>query len=246
MNCIIVEDGAKALKHLESQLALTGYKMDVIARIDSVESAVSWLKTNQTDLIFLDIQLGDGLSFEIFDHVQVKTPVIFTTSFDQYVTRAFDVNSISYILKPVKVDQLRAALDKYNFLYSNAGAINDQIVSMQQTYQKRFLIQSAKLIKSIAAEDIAYLRIQDGRHLVLVTKAGQQFLLENTLEKLEKRLNPEIFFRINRQFMINIDAIDTMCNHDGIRIKVETIPPSKEEMIVSSKRINQFKTWLSI
>lgn len=246
MNCIIVEDGERALKHLESQLALTGYKMEVIARIDSVESAVAWLKNNHTDLIFLDIQLGDGLSFEIFDHLQVKTPVIFTTSFDQYVTRAFDVNSISYILKPVKVDQLRAALDKYNFLYNGTASVNEQIITMQQTYQKRFLVQSAKLIKSISVDDVAYLRIQDGRHLVLITRSGQQFLLENTLERLEKRLDPEIFFRINRQFMINIDAINNMSNHDGIRIKVETLPASKEEMIVSSTRINKFKTWLSI
>ncbi len=244
MNCIIIEDGQGALKHLETQLGLTGYPMDIRARIDSVEAAITWLKNNETDLIFLDIQLGDGLSFEIFDHIQVKTPVIFTTSFDQYLVKAFEVNSISYLLKPVKVEQLKAALDKYSFLFEK-NEIDKQVIPLNQSHQKRFLVQFGSSIKSIPADEVAYLRVQTGRNLILVTRNEQQYLVENTLERLEQRLDPEKFFRINRQFIVHIDAIAAMNNYDGVRIKVETIPACKEDMIVSSKKIYQFKSWLS-
>lgn len=246
MNCIIIEDEHHAAKHLENQLALTSSKVNVQATIDSVKNAVSWLKSNTTDLIFLDVQLGDGLSFEIFDHVQVKTPVIFTTSYDQYAIKAFEVNSIAYLLKPVKAQTLRSAIDKYTEHYSaDESGINDKIISVQQDYQKRFFTQAGSAIKSISADDVSYFRVQDKRHLIMVSRDGQQHLLDNTLERLEQRLDPEQFFRINRQFIIHIKAIQRMSSQDRGRIKVETAPECKEEMLVSIEKISLFKNWLN-
>lgn len=246
MNCIIIEDGHRARKHLENQLTLTGYDVNVVERIDSVELAVSWLKKNHTDLIFLDIQLGDGLSFEIFDHVEVSTPVIFTTSYDQYITRAFDVNSLSYLLKPVKVESLKTALDKYFRLYikEEAPAVNDKVIHIKQEYQKRFLVQKGNLMQSVPVDDVAYLYIQSKGTLILISRNNEQYLVENTLDRLEYRLDPDMFFRINRQYIVNINAIKSGIPHDSVRIKLEVEPPSKEELIVSSKRARHFKEWL--
>jgi two-component system response regulator LytT len=245
MDCIIIEDGIRAQKHLENQLALTGYDVNIKKRIDSVEMAVSWLKNNSADLIFLDIQLGDGLSFEIFDHVEVNTPVIFTTSYDQYITRAFDVNSISYLLKPVEVESLKSALDKYNRLHgAEPQPINDSVIQIRQEYQKRFIVQKGSIIKSIRTEDVAYLYIQSKGLLILITKYNEQYLVENTLERLEHRLDPDKFFRINRQYILNIDAINIMTPYDDARIKIETNPPCKEELLVSFKRVRNFREWL--
>lgn len=244
MNCIIIEDEGKAIKRLEQQLESSGYQMQISARLYSVQDAVYWLTNNTTDLIFLDIHLGDGLGFEIFDHVQVKTPVIFTTSYDEYMTRAFDVNSISYLLKPVILDDLKAALDKYHFLYENKEPINEKIIPLNQEYQHRFLVRSAHSLKPISIEDVAYFYLQN-RHFLLVTKDRQQYLYDSTLEILEQRLDPKKFFRISRQCILNVGIIKEVNSYDNGRLKIETEPTSKDEMIVSRYRVAEFRTWLN-
>jgi DNA-binding LytR/AlgR family response regulator len=248
MNCIIVEDGQEAAEYLEYQLGSVDTPLEVMARITSVKDAVSWLKHHQTDLIFLDIQLSDGLSFEIFDHVQVNTPVIFTTSYDQYAIKAFEVNSISYLLKPVKLDSLKSAMDKFMQLKGKMAlpeSFNSRVAPLQQEYQKRFLIESGTSFKYIQVEDIAYFRIQSGRYLIIIAKDGQQYLYENTLERLEQRLDPVKFFRINRQFIISIDAIRHMESYDSRRIKVDITPECKDELIVAMTKVVEFKDWLN-
>lgn len=247
MNCIIVEDGQEAAEYLEYQLSGVNTPVEIAARLGSVKDTVNWLKQHHTDLIFLDIQLSDGLSFEIFDHVQVNTPVIFTTSYDQYAIKAFEVNSISYLLKPVKLDTLKAAIDKFIQLKDKMALppFNPRVMPLQQEYQKRFLIESGTTYRYLQVEDIAYFRVQSGRYLIIVAKDGQQYLYENTLERLEQRLDPVKFFRINRQFIINIESIRHMESYDSRRIKIDTNPDCKDELIVAMTKVVEFKDWLN-
>lgn len=244
MKCIIVEDGSRAATHLENLLASGRHEVTVQALLDSVESAVEWLRSNKTDLIFLDVQLGDGLSFEIFDHVYIDTPVIFTTSYDQYLMRAFDVNSIAYLLKPVKASELDSALLKYERLYRGGFAAPD-LKGIDREYQKRFMVHKGNVIRTIPAGDVAYAYIHGKGQLIIVDSHNESYLVESTLDRLEQRLNPAMFFRINRQFIVNINAIRTIIPVDAVRMKIETTPASKEELVVSSKRIRQFRDWLN-
>jgi DNA-binding LytR/AlgR family response regulator len=248
MNCIIIEDERHAVKHLENELALTGYRCNVLERIDSITDAVKWLKHNQADLIFLDVQLADGISFEIFDHIQIKTPVIFTTSYNQYITKAFEVNSISYLLKPVDADSLKLALQKFDFLYNPTeedASLNAKIVSLNTEYQKRFIVNVGSKILTIPAEEAAYFKVENKRFLIMTTKNRQQNLIDTTMEMLERRVDPSLFFRINRQYIINIHAIKEMHRLDNGRIKIDAEPPCKEELIVSGDRASDFKHWLN-
>jgi two-component system response regulator LytT len=246
MNCIIIEDSVNAVERLENQLELTGHELDIIARLDSVEEAVPWLKNNHTDLIFLDIQLGDGLGFEIFDHIQITTPVIFTTSYDHYLMRAFEVNSISYLLKPISLDGLKAALNKYALLYPGNTSINAQIAPLNRDYQERFLVKNGSLFQPIELKDMAFFYVENKRFLFAVTKSKQQYLYDSTLEILEQRLDPKKFFRINRQCIISFDMVQKVSVYDdGRRLKIEIDPGYKTEMIVSRQRVAEFKSWLN-
>ncbi len=243
MNCIIVEDEHYAAEHLMHQIKSTGLDVDVIATIDTVEHAVSWLKTNRSDLIFLDIELADGLSFEIFDHVYVNTPVIFTTSFEQYSMKAFDINSVAYLLKPVNADKLRMAIDKYRNIYEDHGFINEKISRLNQEYQRRFLVQTGNAVKSIPVEEVSYIQVQK-KYLVVTVHSGQQYLFDGTLDLLENRLDPLSFFRVNRQFIVSINAIDTISHHSRGRLRMDTLPRCKEDIIVSAERTRELKAWL--
>lgn len=245
MNCVIIEDEQNAVEHLEYQLSQTGADIAVVARIDSVKTAIQWLGTNKPDLIFMDIQLGDGLSFEIFDHVRINTPVIFTTSYNQYAVKAFEVNSLSYLLKPVKVQSLNDALAKYRTIYANGVYLNDRVVPLNQTYQKRFLVQSGNIMQPLAVDNIAYFRIHEGKYIVITTFEKKQYLIDTTLDILEKRLDPEFFYRINRQFIVGINAIGSIQAIDGSKLKVDVIPESKEEMIISKEKASAFKAWVN-
>lgn len=250
LNCIIVEDEQHAAELLEYKLLNSGYDVTVQAKLESVSSTVAWLTHNTTDLIFLDIELEDGNSFEIFDHVQVKTPVIFTTSFDNYAIQAFRLNSIAYLLKPFNTDELTRSIQKYVSLYENKLApeesINNKILSLfTKNYQTRFLVKSGSVFLSVSEDDVAYMHYQNRRYVFIVTKQNQHFLYDSTMETLEKRLNPVKFFRINRQFIVNQQSIAQMHLHDRGRFKIETNPECKEEMIVSINKISDFKEWLN-
>lgn len=246
MNCIIVEDERHAVKHLENQIAATGHPVNVLERLGSVTKAVEWLRQNQADLIFLDVELVDGLSFEIFDHVEIKTPVIFTTSYEQYLIKAFEVNSISYLLKPVKMENLRSALTKFRTLYEEPQAIRNKIFTVNHDYQRRFLIQSGNTMVIVHADDIAWFNIENSRFIILTTREKQQYVLESsTLDVLEQRLDPAKFFRINRQYIINIDAIQTMHRMEKGRIRIDTLPSSKEDLVVSAEKATEFRNWLN-
>jgi DNA-binding LytR/AlgR family response regulator len=205
---------------------------------------VLWLKTNKTDLIFMDIQLEDGSSFSIFDHVQIDTPIIFTTSYDSYALEAFKKNGIAYLLKPIDIEDLDAALQKYSRWFLNTETVAE-LAGIASPFQKRFLVQLPTTLHSIEAADIAFFYVQN-KQVFLVTKLGNKYPFDSTLELLEKRLNPDSFFRINRQFIIRRNAITEMHAETRGRVKIITDPVSKEEMIVSIDRAVDFKNWLNI
>lgn len=246
MNCIIIEDSSGSLEHLENQLKRLEQNVNILARIDTVEGALMWLgNNNNADIIFMDIQLGDSLSFEIFDHTEVDTPVIFTTSYDEYAIKAFEVNSIAYLLKPIKLNELQQAVNKYEHLYEKGERINQRILGLQQGYQERFLVRTGNMMKPLQAEDIAYFTISNRRHVLIVQRHKQQFVIDITLELLEQRLNPNHFFRINRQYIINAHSVKGVMPAENGKLKLTLDPPAKEEVIVGRERAMAFKKWIS-
>jgi DNA-binding LytR/AlgR family response regulator len=243
MKCIIIEDEKYAADHLEYLLNESEHNITVEVKIDSVKNAVAWLSNNSTDLIFLDIQLGDDISFSIFDNIQITTPIIFTTSYNEYALKAFEVNSLAYLLKPIDSEELEHALDKYDSLYTDPTRY-DTLGRIHNRYQQRFLLQIGSQIQSVKQEEIAYFFVED-KHLFIRTIDGSTYLFDSTLEALESRLDPSVFFRINRQIIIAMHAIQKMYNHTRGRVQLETTPPFKEDMIVSIDRAAAFKKWLN-
>lgn len=244
MKCIIIEDEIHVANHLVYLLDKCNINITVEAIIGSVTHSISWLKSNKTDLIFMDIQLEDGSSFSIFDHVQIDAPIIFTTSYDTYALEAFKRNGIAYLLKPIDQEDLEAALHKYSKWFLNNDSFVD-LAAIASPFQKRFLVQLPTTLHSIESADIAFFYVQN-KQVFLTTKDGQKYPFDSTLELLEKRLNPDSFFRINRQFIIRRDAIAEMQSETRGRVKITTKPVSKEEMIVSIDRAIDFKKWLNI
>ncbi len=242
MRCVIIEDEQHAAAHLEFMLKQLVPDILIEAKIDSIKGAIQWLSQHDTELIFLDVQLGDGISFSIFDNVQVITPVVFTTSYDQYAIAAFKTNSIDYLLKPIHREDLKAALSKYESLYGATASLNELSRTVNK-FQKRFLVTIGNTVRAIAVEDIAYFMVQN-RHVFIVLNTGEQLLFDTTLDALESRLDTDSFFRINRQFIVHISAIHKMFNETRGRVRIEVNPSSKEEMIVSIDRASDFKKWL--
>lgn len=247
---LIVEDEHLAAQKLIRQLHNIAPETEVLAVIDSVGEATDWLKKNEADLIFLDIHLGDDSSFKIFEKVRIKTPIIFTTAYDQYAIRAFKLNSIDYLLKPVNKQELREALEKFHDIRPKPQETDYQslLKSLQMeeepSYQKRFMVYRGDRVKSIPTSSIAYF-FAEGKYVYLLTGDGTEFMVDYTLEKLESLLNPEDFFRINRQFIIHIDAISDMISYTKGRLNVILNPASKKEAIVSIERASDFKKWLN-
>lgn len=245
MKCVIIEDEDYAAMYLESLIRECLSDVEIQARLDTVEEAVSWLSQNTTELIFLDIHLGDGGSFEIFDHVQVSTPIIFTTSYDRYAIRAFEQNSIAYLMKPIKKAELAKALDKYEMLYRPTADAVLRLSAQHAEHQTKFMVYSGNTFLTLQWSDIAYFHLQDKRYLFITTKDKRQFMYNSSLELLEKRLNPELFFRINRQYIVNKDIILRSEIRDRGRALLHTNPECKEELVVSIGRAKDFKDWMS-
>jgi DNA-binding LytR/AlgR family response regulator len=201
------------------------------------------------DLVFMDIQLADGLSFDIFQQTQVKAPVIFTTAFDKYTLKAFKVNSIDYLLKPIDEKELQQAVEKYKQLYdrNNSGS-PEKILKMLQDmnavrYRERLLIKRGQQLSYLKTESAAYC-FADGKLCYAVDFNNNKHLLENNLAQLEEQLQPNKFYRINRRLLVNIDAIIKVHTWLGGRLKLELTPSTKEDTVVSRERVNGFKDWL--
>lgn len=250
MRVIIVEDEKHARDNLEKILLDIDPDIEIQAKLDSVRSTVAWLKANDTDLIFLDIQLADDLSFRIFEQIEVLTPVIFTTAYDQYALRAFKVNSIDYLLKPVNREEIVQSLEKYRNTRPQAPAINITrlLESLQQeprrNYQQRFLVSRRDKIMSIRTEDVAYFEGED-RFVYLVKRDDSRYLVEYKLSDLEEMLDPAHFFRLNRSFIAHFDAISKITVLSKSRVKVELKPQAKRDVFVSAENTRDFKAWLN-
>lgn len=250
MNILIIEDEDLAAERLERMLQEIDPDMEVRAKIRSVKEAVSWLREHTVDLIFIDIQLSDGLSFSIFDEVHISTPLIFTTAYDQYAIRAFKHNSISYLLKPISKTELKESLEKYEQFRSAFSIDFETLRSIYQgekpDHKKRFLISIGEKLKKVEVTDIAYFYAMD-KSVFCRTFDNKVLPIDQSLDALEELLNPEMFFRINRKFIVNMSSIEQMIAWSRSRIKLELTPSVQDEegTIVSISRSSDFKKWMN-
>lgn len=249
MKTVIIEDEKLAQERLEELINQVDSSIEVTAKLASVEESIKWLKKNEPDLIFLDIQLEDGLSFEIFDKVTIDVPVIFTTAYDQYAIKAFKLNSIDYLLKPIRKAELEEALNKYknikNSYLRDFEDVFNSIMNKEISYKKRFLVQYGQKIKKIETEEIAYFYAME-KNVFMTTYEKSNYPVNYSLDKLTEILDPEKFFRINRKMIISFDAIKNMIPFSRSRIKIELNPPAPKEVeaLVSVERASSFKEWL--
>jgi len=246
---LIIEDEAHAADRLGKLLKKIDPRCELLATIDSVEGAVKWLNENPIpDLIMLDIQLGDGMSFEIFKRISIDTFVIFTTAYDQYAIKAFELNSIDYLLKPVDEVRLKLSLEKFHQLQhrSNKDEIAlmlEKLESLQENYKKRFIVAAGENLKRIETDEIAYFYSME-KASYLCTYSNRHYAIEYTLDALENLLNPADFFRVNRQYLINHKAIQNISLFSKSRLRLKLNPEAYDEVLVSSTRTPQFRKWL--
>lgn len=250
MTVVIIEDEQPAAERLEKLIHSVDKDINVAGKCDSISSAVHWFKTNPApDLALMDIQLGDGSSFDIFQEISVPCPVIFTTAYDEYAVQAFKVNSIDYLLKPVKKEELESALKKFETRKSSFnGPEISQLTNFLREQQggsaKRIVVHYGQNVRAVDLEDIAYFYTEDKINF-LVTREGNRYSIDSNLEKLESWLPSKQFFRINRQFIVNIKSIDKMIAYSKSRIKLTLNPPTPHETITSTERSPYFKKWLA-
>lgn len=248
MNVIIVEDELLAADNLELLLHSVDKNIKVLAKLQSVRNTVNWLSSGQCDLIFLDIQLSDGNAFEIFGQTEVKTAVIFTTAYDQYAIRAFKHNSIDYLLKPINSGELSQSISKFNQLSEsqllpNFKQLIDSLHNKVQ-YQERFLVNAGQKLRTVKTSEIAYIQVNE-KGVFINTKENKSYDINYTLEKLQEILDPKHFFRVNRQFIVNIDCIENMHIVSKSRLKLDLKHKPEEEVIVSVNNVADFKLWLN-
>ncbi len=248
-NILIIEDEQPAAKRLWKLIQETDPDAVLTGIIESVSGAIEWLNTHPSpDIIFSDIQLADGISFDIFKIVSPDCPIIFTTAFDQYALEAFKLNSIDYLLKPVKITELKSAYQKYKTLYRKADLpdlkmLFDSLGKKETEYKKRFVVKYGEHLKTISIEDIAYFNTEE-KITFITLKEGRRYVTDFNLDQLESMLDPKNFFRINRQFIISILSIAEMFSYTKGRVLIKLQPASKIETIVSTERSSSFKNWL--
>jgi len=246
---VIIEDEQPAAKRLERMLSDISSDFEVIQCCDSIESSIKLFKTGLIpDLVMLDVQLGDGLSFEIFRQVEISCPVIFTTAYDEYAIKAFELNSIDYLLKPIRKENLERSIEKFNKLrlqpiqtdWTTLATLLDQ---GKRDYKQRFLVYAGEHLQSIQTVDVAYFYSIE-KSTFLKTRSGKSYPLDFSLDKLEGMLSPIEFFRINRQCIISFDSIAKISVLSKSRIKLTLEPLSTDEILISKSRTHDFRAWL--
>ncbi|MCD4744771.1 MAG: LytTR family DNA-binding domain-containing protein [Bacteroidales bacterium] len=253
MKALIVEDEKPAVEKLEQMLIKYDPEIEISGVCTSVDQTVKWLNDpeNQADLLFLDIQLTDGLSFEIFERTEVYTPVIFITAYNEYAIKAFKVNSIDYLLKPLNYYDLYRSMEKIKVLRENLPANKERIqydelsrvlLQMNKSYKTRFMVKIGDHIRSVKAENID-LFYAEGRIVYILTNKQNKYIIDFKLEELESSLDPNMFFRTNRSFIININAISDVVVYSKSRLKIELNREFEKEIIVSRDKVAYLKTW---
>ena len=250
MKVVIIEDETPAANRLIKLLHNMDNSIDVVGKFDSVEPSAKYFQSAPAvDLVFMDIQLADGLSFDIFSKATITAPVIFTTAFDQYTLKAFKVNSVDYLLKPIDENELQQAVEKYRQLYSRKESdFSNKILRMMKEmaavkYKERLLIKRGQQLSYLKTDITAYC-YADGKLCFAVDFNNNKYLLETNLSELEEQLQPNKFYRINRSLLVNIDAVKKVHTWLGGRLKLELSLSSTAETIVSRDRVNGFKDWL--
>ncbi len=250
MNVIIIEDEKPAARRLNRLLEAQGVQVSTM--LHSVDESIEWFQNNaHPDLIFLDIQLSDGLSFEIFDMIEVKSAIIFTTAFDEYALQAFKLNSIDYLLKPIDDEELEVAVKKYRNLQSESRNISVDfedikkllVNPLEREYKKRFTVKVGQHIKIVNADDVECF-YSENKGTYAATSEGRNYLLDTTLEQLEGELSPETFFRVSRKFYVNLNHIKDIISYTNSRLKIKLTRFDEQEIIVSRERVRDFKLWL--
>lgn len=254
MKVIIIEDEAPASRRLQKLIKEIDPSSEILAVLDSIESSVQWLQLNQApEIIFMDIQLADGISFDIFDQIQIKTPIIFTTAYDDYSLKAFKVNSIDYLLKPVNKNELAQSIQKFQQLKNQFSVVNYQqqvskllssLQSEQVKFKNRFLVKLGDRLESVSESEIGYFQAKD-KMVLLITSQEKKYPVDYALDDLERLLHPDFFFRINRQFIVRIDAIQSIHNYFHGKLKIMLKPSIKDvDIVISREKSTQFKQWL--
>lgn len=255
MKVLIVEDEQGVAQNLCDILLEIEPNTEIVAIIESVEDAIHWINTHPTpDLGFFDIRIADGESFDIFERSKVEFPIIFTTAYDEYALKAFKVNSVDYLLKPINKNALAGSLEKYKHIYSNPPSlaqadllqvIRELRMAQPKKFRKNFLVYIKDKILPISTDRIAYFFLE--KELIFcITHQNEKYLIDQALDKIETQLNPEHFFRANRQYIVSRLAIKAAAQHFHRKLKLELLPATKETVLISKMKVGAFKKWLEM
>ena len=254
MKAVIIEDEKIAADLLRNLICQLDENIEVVTILQTVEDSVEWLSINQhPDILFVDIHLADGSSFSIFEKTEVKCPIVFTTAYDEYALKAFEVNSIDYLLKPINKDDLQRALNKYKNLKGERQEVDYKTLISRfltetgnvNNYKEHFLVPERDKLVPLAAKDIAYIYI-DLKLIKAVTFSGKVYYLNQNLDEMMNQLNPKMFFRANRQYIVSHEAIKDISIWFGNKISLNLTIPTEEKIIVSKARVAEFKNWYSL
>jgi two-component system, LytTR family, response regulator LytT len=250
MKVLIIEDEEQAYKRMQKIVKEVLPTAEIVGVVMSVKTAIDWFRKNpMPDLLFMDVNLADGISFEIFKEVVITAPIIFTTAYQEYAIEAFKVNSIAYLLKPVHKEAIKEALNKLEQLKASKPVVIDYstlLKSLQQTpvnYRERFVVKLGDNLRSVAVEDIAYFFTENKTNF-LCTLDGKKLPIDFNLDEVEDMINPKKYFRINRQFIIGMASIEEMKSYTRSRVIIKVKPPTTQDTIVSVERAADFRTWL--
>jgi DNA-binding LytR/AlgR family response regulator len=249
MKVVLIEDEHLAAEKLTQLLMKIEPEVEIIEVLESVEESANWFSVNAApDLIFMDIQLDDGISFEIFDAVEIDTPIIFTTAFDEYAIRAFKVNSVDYLLKPIDKQALESALCKFKKIHTEklefTAKVSKVIEQISAKYKSRFLLKVGSRFQSIQVVEICCFFVEE-RCTFLRTINGKTYDLDFSLEQLQKTTDPNKFFRVNRNYLVNINCIDEIISYSTNRLKLKLNSQTDDSIIVSRDKVSEFKRWMN-
>lgn len=247
MRVLIIEDEVLAAERLGKMVADAIPGVEILGFLDSISTASAWFNENDPpDLAFFDIQLADGLSFEIFEQADVVCPVIFTTAYDEYALKAFKVNSIDYLLKPIDAHELKTAIEKYRSIHEQAYPMANMDTVLRQLtkkYKSRFVVKVGEHIRSIHVDEIQCFYSME-KASYLQTNEDRNYVIDHSLEQVEILVDPDSFFRVNRKFLVSRDAIRDIISYTNSRLKLSLIHPTEEDIIVSREKVRGFRKWL--